>query len=410
MPAVLQSNLQWLKSNARIRLGNPYVYGGMYSPTVIAQGCDCSGSSGWALQALTLGPRNMSLDANGNWIHTVSTESWAPGAPPGTVGPFGTIAIASLSDIPRDAVATINIHHGGGGESSHMNLVLADGTIIESNGGPTTYTGAGQDGTGSCTNGTGGMASSDPYWTDHHYLPGPLLGADALPTQFYFDVSNNNWGGKIYTDAGKQRLLAFLAAARSTFHVTGGLHKVSQGSGFVDPYWAIYKSWCEDQTHPMSWLGYHYVDTSDPAAQAANFVGADGGSWAMLDFEQGSGTIDNFWNVVNAFNAAGVSVSLAYLPKWYWSQIGQPDLSSLASNQISLVASNYTATGSLSPGASYGSAGGNNGPGWAAYGGALPTCWQYTNAAVIGGVSVDGNAYDGPGPNLDALFTGAIFT
>jgi hypothetical protein len=418
MPAVLQSSMQWLLSNAQIRLGNPYVYGGMYSATVIGQGDDCSGDAGWGLQALTLGPQNMPLDANGNWIHTVNTESWGynydEGCPvdPGTVGPFGTIAIADPSDAPADAVAIVNIHHGGGGASSHMNLVLLPtNTILESNGGPTAYTDAskGQDGTGSCTNGTGGMESTNPYWTDHWYLPGPLLTV-APPTVFYADVSNNNWGGPTFTPTGAQQLTSFLATAKAMPEVLGVLHKTTEGANFVDPYWATFKGWCSDPANDFSWLGYHYVTLDDPTAQAANFVQAGGGQWVMLDHEQGSGGIDQFWAVTQAFNNAGVSVSMGYIPKWYWQQIGSPNLATLTSNQIALVASNYSGNANLDPIASYDSAGGNNAPGWAPFGGCLPTALQFTNAAVIGGSLVDLNAYNGLGPNLNALFTGAIFT
>ena len=161
--SVLQSSVNWVLAQAKARLGDPYVYGGVYSPTDISQGCDCSGAVGWVLEALTKTPVNMS------WAHNVSTESWAPGAPPGTVGPYGTIAVESLADIPADAALTINIMHGGGGEYSHTNCVVPlpgslpyEGVIIESNG---DY--------GSCTNGTGAYLAPASLWTDHWYLPGP---------------------------------------------------------------------------------------------------------------------------------------------------------------------------------------------------------------------------------------------
>jgi LysM domain len=165
---VLQSSVNWVIAQAKARLGDEYVYGGVYSPTDLSQGCDCSGVVGWVLEALTK-PNDMS------WAHVVSTESWyydyannTPAAP-GTVGPFGTIAVASLADIPADAALTINIMHGGGGEDSHTNCVVPlpgslpyEGVIIESNGDA-----------GSCTNGTGAYLATADLWTDHWYLPGP---------------------------------------------------------------------------------------------------------------------------------------------------------------------------------------------------------------------------------------------
>lgn len=167
---VLQSSVDWVIDQAHQRLGNSYVYGGSYSPDV-SQGADCSGVVGWVLEALVNTPANMS------WGHNVSTESWhfdynnnRPAAP-GTVGPYGTVAVASLADVPADAALTINIMHGGGGEDSHTNCVVPlpgsapfEGVLVESNG---DY--------GSCTNGKGAYPATASLWTDHWYLPGPWV-------------------------------------------------------------------------------------------------------------------------------------------------------------------------------------------------------------------------------------------
>jgi hypothetical protein len=174
--SVLQSSVNWVLAEAKRRLGDNYVYGGSYSPTDPSVGGDCSGVVGWVLEALVNTPSNM------NWNHNVSTESWpfdygsnTPAAP-GTVGPYGTIAVASLSDIPADAALTINIMHGGGGEDSHTNCVIPlpgslpyEGVIVESNGGNDGFPG------GSCTNGTGAYPATASLWTDHWYLPGPWV-------------------------------------------------------------------------------------------------------------------------------------------------------------------------------------------------------------------------------------------
>jgi LysM domain len=168
--------VNWVLSQAHVRLGDPYVYGGFYSPTDTSQGADCSGVVGWVLEALVNTPANM------DWQHDVSTESWfydyndnCPAAP-GTVGPYGTIAVANLSDIPADAALTVNIMHGGGGEDSHTNCCVPlpgsapyEGVLVESNGGHDGFPG------GSCTNGTGAYPSDASLWTDHWYLPGPWV-------------------------------------------------------------------------------------------------------------------------------------------------------------------------------------------------------------------------------------------
>jgi GH25 family lysozyme M1 (1,4-beta-N-acetylmuramidase) len=213
----------------------------------------------------------------------------------------------------------------------------------------------------------------------------------------YPDLSNNNW-------STHQDVIDFLTAMKSS-GIHGAVHKVSQGSSFVDEFWPTFRSWSEE--NDSSWLGFHYVDTSDPDAQAENFLANNGGPFAMLDFEAGGGDINNFWNVVNAFNAAGVSVSLGYLPNWYWGDIHEPDLSDLPANQISLVSSNYGWLPTGSPVDIYSALGGDNGPGWRPYGGAAPTVWQFTDRASIGGHLVDCNVYRGS--SLDALFTGNVF-
>lgn len=158
---VTPTTADWVLTQFRARLGDNYVYGGVYSPTDISQGCDCSGLVGWVLEALVNGPAAM------NWGHVVSTESWpydystdTPAAP-GTVGPYGTVSVGGdPSALPAEAALWVNIMHGGGGEDSHMNAILS-GTILESNGDD-----------GSCTNGTGGVDQFHPEWTDHWYLPG----------------------------------------------------------------------------------------------------------------------------------------------------------------------------------------------------------------------------------------------
>jgi hypothetical protein len=175
--SVLQSSINWVLANAHARLGDPYDYGNVYSPTDLGLGGDCSGVVGWVLQALTQDPATLPVDGNGRWLHTVSTESWyydygsTTPASPGTVGPYGTIAVADLASIPADAALTINIMHDGGGEDSHMNCVVPlpgslpyEGVIVESNG---SY--------GSCTNGDGAYPPDASLWTDHWYLPGPWV-------------------------------------------------------------------------------------------------------------------------------------------------------------------------------------------------------------------------------------------
>lgn len=219
-------------------------------------------------------------------------------------------------------------------------------------------------------------------------------------TLFYPDVSNNNWGSTQLTVAGQQALQNFLSQLRQQ-GFAGVSHKMSQGSDFIDPYGALCQSWCDDNDFPF--IGYHYVDESDPGAQAANWRAAGGRDNTMFDHEDGSGDMDNFWAVTNGFNAAGVNVALGYIPHWY---IGNQDLSGLSANGIYLISSGYP-MGYAADYAStlYDSCGGDTGSGWAPYNGATPTAWQFTSSAIIAGVSgVDCNAY--LGTDLNVLFGG----
>jgi GH25 family lysozyme M1 (1,4-beta-N-acetylmuramidase) len=208
---------------------------------------------------------------------------------------------------------------------------------------------------------------------------------------FYPDVANVNW-------SSTQDLTNFLSQL-VTSGFAGVVHKVTQGADYQDPYWSECQQWCTSNELP--YLGYHYLDTSDPTAQAQNWVNSGGGLNAMFDVEDGSGDIDNVWAVTNAFNAVGVNVQLWYLPQWYWNSIGIPDLSQLVSNNIMLVSSSYPGgTGYAST--IYANSGGDTGEGWASYGGATPSAWQFTDSATIAGFTVDCNAY--LGSDIGVLF------
>lgn len=224
-------------------------------------------------------------------------------------------------------------------------------------------------------------------------------------TLYYLDVSNNNWGGPDYTDAGKAALLDFLSRLQGEGFV-GVAHKMSQGSDFIDPYGTICQDWCDQNEFPF--IGYHYVDTSDANAQAQNWRNAGGRDNTMFDWEQGSGDLNNFWACVNSFNNIGVNVQLAYDPRWYLEGAGSgagTDISNFDENGILLVSSAYP-KGYLAGYASelYDLCGGDTGPGWQPYdGGPPPAAWQFTSSAVVAGENgVDANAY--LGSDIKVLF------
>lgn len=200
-------------------------------------------------------------------------------------------------------------------------------------------------------------------------------------TLFYPDCSNNNWS----SDQDAINFLEQLAPEG----FSGMCHKVSEGSYYEDPYWPTVKQWCQRNNLPL--IGYHYVTTDDPASQAQTWLGNDGGTQAMLDWEANGGNRANLISVVDAFNDAGVNVQLGYYPQWYWNQQGGGGLSDLA---VFLVSSAYSgSTGYAST--LYAQSGGNSGDGWAPYGGVTPSAWQFTDSADIDGYIVDCNAYRG---------------
>jgi lysozyme len=218
-------------------------------------------------------------------------------------------------------------------------------------------------------------------------------------TLFLPDWSNNNWGGPSWSAAGQAAALAACAEVIREGYA-GIIHKVSEGDDFADPYWQPVRDWCNANGVPV--MGYAYVRVGDAAGQAQTFVANGGGSNAMLDFEANSGDISNFWAVVNAFNAAGVNIALSYIPHWYWQQIGSPDLTGVPG----LISSAYDYEGNYAS-TEYDESGGDNGAGWTGYGGANPVIWQFTDGALMAGISADANAFRGALADLQELF-GAV--
>ena len=115
----------------------------------------------------------------------------------------------------------------------------------------------------------------------------------------------------------------------------------------------------------------------------------------MLDFEDGSGNIDNFWAMLQAIEARGVHVALSYIPRWYWERIGRPDLSRVPG----LIQSSYV------NGTGYASVlyPGDKSIRWAPYGGRQPDILQFTDKAQIAGKALDANAFRGSPDQLRTL-------
>ncbi|PIJ36725.1 hypothetical protein BMW24_003395 [Mycobacterium heckeshornense] len=219
-------------------------------------------------------------------------------------------------------------------------------------------------------------------------------------TLYGVDLSNNNWGGQPV--AGIVPTLNDIISEGFTWIE----HKVSEGNYYQDPYWPTVWQWGQQTGNLV--VGYHYVTTNDPAQQAQTYLSNDpsnGAAPCMLDFEANSGDITNFWAVWNAFAAAGINMRLSYIPRWYWQQIGSPDLSAVTG----LVSSAYDFEGDYAS-TEYLESGGDEGSGWQPYGGATPVIWQFTDAALVAGMLVDANAFKGTVDDLTSLLgTGGPF-
>ncbi|WP_051151512.1 GH25 family lysozyme [Nocardia niigatensis] len=207
-------------------------------------------------------------------------------------------------------------------------------------------------------------------------------------TLYGFDISNNQGPG-----------LSLAEIQREGFAWCE--MKVSEGDYFADPDWAGYKAQADACGMPI--IGYHYAIAScAPAAQVAKFAANGGGNVVMIDFEANSGTLTDYWDLVRAFNAVGITVVLSYLPQWYWEQIGSPDLSQVPG----LIASAYPSSSAGYASVLYQQAGGDSGEGWNPYGGGSPVMWQFTDCALTNGTTLDANAFRGSTADLVALLTG----
>jgi hypothetical protein len=135
-------------------------------------------------------------------------------------------------------------------------------------------------------------------------------------------------------------------------------------------------------------VAYHWLNHGNLAAQARHCYSVVGPDVAvMIDAEDEAGntgyngplTVADLIGFASAYRALGGTVSLCYLPFWYWSgAMSAPSLTPLNTAGLHLVSSNYPSNGYT-----------ENGPGWAPYGGVTPVQWQYTSTPI------DMNAYRG---------------
>lgn len=104
--------------------------------------------------------------------------------------------------------------------------------------------------------------------------------------------------------------------------------KSTQGDWFVDDRYDQHRT--NAQKAGLLVAAYHYQETSSVWTQAQhimNVVSQD--VPVIIDVEDGSGGVDITRELVRILIERGYNVPLVYIPRWYWSRIGSPDLSGL---------------------------------------------------------------------------------
>lgn len=173
--------------------------------------------------------------------------------------------------------------------------------------------------------------------------------------------------------------------------------KATEGSSFVDSEFGA--NLAEARAAGLLVAAYHYVrSNATAAAQVANVARVIPRDVPVIpDVEANSGGIVLVRAVVAGLRAAGYSVPLSYIPRWYWQQIGSPSLAGLPPLWSSRYPDNVV--GSIADEwadvpANY----------WNGYGGLNVAVLQFTSSVRIAGHQpLDANAFRGTRQELAAL-------
>jgi hypothetical protein len=165
--------------------------------------------------------------------------------------------------------------------------------------------------------------------------------------------------------------------------------KASEGASFRDSSYVDFRTMASRRGIPF--VGYHWVNTDDLAAQARNAHGAVGSTPLMWDAEASGATVSRIVDLTRRVRALGGNPRLVYLPHWWWQDhLGSPSLTPLIQAGLHLVSSQFTTYS-------------DRGPGWRSYGGMTPVIWQFTESRQFNGRTVDFNAFKGTAADLAAL-------
>lgn len=177
--------------------------------------------------------------------------------------------------------------------------------------------------------------------------------------------------------------------------------KATEGSTYRDPQFT--SNLASARAAGLLTAAYHYqkqgTAVGDRIRNIAGIVPRD--CPVIIDLEDTGGHTDQTRETINALHQNGYASPLLYLPRWYWQQIGSPDLSGLPP----LWSSRYPDTRGGTASAIYQRVPSSY---WAGYGGASVAVLQFTSSAAVAGTTpVDCNVYGGTRDQLAALLGGA---
>lgn len=173
--------------------------------------------------------------------------------------------------------------------------------------------------------------------------------------------------------------------------------KATEGSEFIDNRFVL--NLAAARKAGVMVAAYHYQRANaSAAAQVAHIREVVPKDVPVIpDVEAGSGPVSLTRDLVTKLRAAGYTVPLSYIPRWYWQQIGSPSLAGLPplwssrypDNVVGSIADEFADVP-----ASF----------WDGYGGLPVKLLQFTSSAAIAGRSpIDANAFRGTAAQFAAL-------
>ncbi|MGI8311899.1 glycoside hydrolase family 25 protein [Saccharopolyspora hattusasensis] len=190
---------------------------------------------------------------------------------------------------------------------------------------------------------------------------------------------------------------AFDFAAARAAGIEFAILKATEGGTWIDPQFR--RNLAAARSAGMLVAAYHYqrhgVPLADRIANITRTVPRD--VPVIVDLEDGGGHTDQTRATLDRLRELGYSSPLLYLPRWYWEQIGRPDLRGLPPLWASRCPDNNGGT----PAEIY-----RRVPArfWDAYGGNRVDVLQFSSSATVGRHRpVDVNAYQGSRAELAAL-------